>query len=32
MARWLGEAGFLNVTVNELPRPNPHSVIVGIKP
>jgi cyclopropane fatty-acyl-phospholipid synthase-like methyltransferase len=32
MARWAQEAGFTNVEVRDLPPPNPHSLIVGIKP
>jgi ubiquinone/menaquinone biosynthesis C-methylase UbiE len=32
MVRWLGESGFHHVKVNDLPPPNPHSVVVGIKP
>lgn len=32
MARWLGEAGFGQVQVKDLPKPNPHSLIIGIKP
>ena len=32
MARWLGEAGFEQVEVRDLPPPNPHSLVVGIRP
>ena len=32
MARWLSEAGFEHVKVKDLPPPNPHSLVVGIKP
>lgn len=32
MARWLGEVGFEQVQVKDLPPPNPHSLVVGIRP
>jgi len=32
MARWETEAGFRDVTVRELPKPNPHSLVLGTKP
>lgn len=32
MARWVGEAGFGQVTVRDLPPPNPHTLVTGIKP
>jgi predicted O-methyltransferase YrrM len=32
MARWIAEAGFHDVNVRELPKPNPHSLVVGAKP
>ena len=32
MARWIAEAGFVQVEVRDLPPPNPHSLVVGIKP
>ena len=32
MARWETEAGFRDVTVRELPKPNPHSLVIGTKP
>lgn len=32
MSRWMAEAGFGDVTVRELPKPNPHSLVVGVKP
>jgi hypothetical protein len=32
MVRWLGDTGFTQVTVRDLPPPNPHSLVVGIKP
>jgi hypothetical protein len=32
MARWLSDAGFINVTIRDLPPPNPHSLIIGFKP
>jgi len=32
MARWASEAGFRDVNVRELPKPNPHSLVLGTKP
>jgi hypothetical protein len=32
MARWMADAGFRNVEIRDLPAPNPHSLVVGIKP
>lgn len=32
MARWMAEAGFTRVEVHDLPRPNPHSLVLGYKP
>jgi hypothetical protein len=32
MARWIGDTGFTQVEVRDLPPPNPHSLVVGIKP
>lgn len=32
MARWLAETGFEQVSVKDLPPPNPHSLVVGRKP
>jgi hypothetical protein len=32
MARWLGQAGFVDVAVKDLPPPNPHSLVTGRKP
>ena len=32
MARWTADAGFTQVDVRDLPPPNPHSLVVGIKP
>jgi hypothetical protein len=32
MARWVAEAGFGEVSVRDLPPPNPHTLVVGIKP
>lgn len=32
MARWMSDCGFSRVEVRELPPPNPHSLVVGIKP
>ena len=31
MARWLSDAGFRDVEVRNLPAPNPHSLVVGIR-
>ena len=32
MARWMEANGFRSITMNEMPRPNPHTLILGIKP
>ena len=32
MQRWMAAAGFANISVRDLPRPNPHSLILGTKP
>ena len=32
MQRWMAAAGFRNITVREMPRPNPHSLLLGTKP
>jgi hypothetical protein len=32
MARWMRVAGFTGVGVQELPKPNPHSLVTGTKP
>ena len=32
MARWVADAGFVQVEVRDLPPPNPHTLVVGIKP
>jgi hypothetical protein len=32
MARWMAGAGFGQVDVRDLPPPNPHSLVVGLKP
>jgi hypothetical protein len=32
MARWLEGAGFEQVRIKDLPPPNPHSLVIGIKP
>ncbi len=32
MAAWMKEAGFAQVEVRNLPKPNPHSLVVGTKP
>ncbi len=31
MARWLAECGFTRVEVRDLPPPNPHSLVIGVK-
>ena len=31
MARWMGEVGFVDVQTNELPKPNPHTLVLGTK-
>jgi ubiquinone/menaquinone biosynthesis C-methylase UbiE len=31
MARWMAGNGFRDITMNEMPRPNPHTLILGIK-
>jgi hypothetical protein len=32
MAAWLHDVGFEQVSVRDMPPPNPHSLVVGIKP
>ena len=32
MARWMAETGFGQVAVRDLPPPNPHTLVTGIKP
>lgn len=32
MARWMEASGFRDITMNEMPRPNPHTLILGVKP
>lgn len=32
MARWMEANGFRNITMTEMQRPNPHTLIVGTKP
>lgn len=32
MARWVEGAGFAQVRVQDLPPPNPHALVIGIKP
>jgi hypothetical protein len=32
MARWIAAAGFGHVEIRDLPPPNPHSLVVGLKP
>lgn len=32
MQRWLAAAGFGAIEVRDLPRPNPHSLVLGVKP
>jgi len=31
MARWMTANGFRDITMNEMPRPNPHTLILGIR-
>lgn len=32
MSRWMSGVGFRDVAVRELPKPNPHTLVVGTKP
>lgn len=32
MARWMTANGFTDITMNDMPKPNPHTLILGIKP
>jgi hypothetical protein len=32
MKRWMEASGFRNITLNDMPKPNPHTLILGIKP
>jgi hypothetical protein len=32
MARWAAEAGFSQVEIRPLPPPNPHTLVLGLKP
>lgn len=32
MARWMEANGFRDITMNDMPKPNPHTLILGIKP
>lgn len=32
MARWLGDAGFERIEVRRLPPPNPHTLVIGVRP
>ena len=32
MARWMSEVGFIDVQTRELPKPNPHTLVLGTKP
>jgi predicted O-methyltransferase YrrM len=32
MARWMCGVGFIDVQIRELPKPNPHTLILGIRP
>lgn len=32
MAAWMREVGFTDVAVRELPKPNPHALVVGTRP
>lgn len=31
MAQWLREAGFSDVEIRDLPKPNPHALVIGVK-
>jgi len=32
MSRWMSGAGFRDISVRDLPKPNPHTLLVGTKP
>ena len=32
MERWMAANGFRDITMHEMPRPNPHTLILGVKP
>lgn len=32
MAEWMGSAGFRDIEIRDLPKPNPHSLIIGTRP
>jgi hypothetical protein len=32
MCGWMTAAGFAQVEVRDLPPPNPHSLVIGLKP
>ena len=32
MAAWMRDVGFTQVEIRDLPPPNPHSLVLGIKP
>lgn len=32
MARWMEANGFRDITINDMPKPNPHTLILGRKP
>lgn len=32
MARWMGDAGFDRMEIRDLPKPNPHRLVIGHKP
>ena len=32
MQRWMAAAGFVDLVVRDMPRPNPHSLVMGSKP
>ena len=32
MARWMEANGFRNIAVHDMPKPNPHTLIIGFKP
>ena len=32
MATWMAECGFTGIQIRDLPRPNPHTLVLGVKP
>jgi SAM-dependent methyltransferase len=32
MSRWMGEAGFQAIEVRDMPKPNPHTLVLGTRP